>query len=593
MIITYQKQKSVFNEIELLLKDVPEEKKKIEFIKACKRYYNIPEDGKIDNDLSIFHHYLGTMAFAGIVTIDNDFYYFDGNTIQPIILLQDQKELGILETYLGETIENTSIKTIHMYRMLENKPRKLEFENEQMLTIFEEELKQKLPDSAFISFIDKQQKEINMFEIPKQIELVQNFPIREYEPNFFHHVLGGVKVKFIHLDGTCTFLHIPNTTPLLMQEDIELKKANLSVLKELINPDHFYLEDAIDADIVIMEENQHQERIIDFLMAYLPYTKDEKISERTANQELLHSFNLSSYTSILTYGQHVQQEVTQKLNELERKLIDSTEVERISVTLKRLDNTVEHTNENVKPRKEKNFFQKLFERKKDEAYDNSNLENQMQTIEQIKEELSISAQNILDSISNCKLVQNITLEYIEKLNRYIQVANNKLEEMKLQHSTNVETMNMLKRKIESLEISQVLAKQTYSQFSMLTKTKAHLFEKVCTATQLIPILTSQSILKRNIDSQNDILNLNQNMYQYTQDTITNNSNALKQTVHHTLSQKDSIEILKAVIESVDELAEATKNGLTPASNVSYLSIEPKNKERLEYNSANTQADILK
>ncbi len=52
------------------------------------------------------------------------------------------------------------------------------------------------------------------------------------------------------------------------------------------------------------------------------------------------------------------------------------------------------------------------------------------------------------------------------------------------------------------------------------------------------------------------------MYQYAQDTIMNNTNSLKETVERTLNGEDSMEILKSVIKSVDEIAQATKNGLT-------------------------------
>ena len=51
------------------------------------------------------------------------------------------------------------------------------------------------------------------------------------------------------------------------------------------------------------------------------------------------------------------------------------------------------------------------------------------------------------------------------------------------------------------------------------------------------------------------------MYQYAQNTILSNATTLKETTEHTLRGEDSIEILKSVIKSVDEIAKATKNGL--------------------------------
>lgn len=347
------------------------------------------------------------------------------------------------------------------------------------------------------------------------------------------------------------------------------------MLKQLIGDKYFYLEGATDADIVIMEDEKQETKLIDILMAYLPCTKELTIISKTAKQALRESFNLDNYTSILTYGIHIQQEVTERLDELRKKMTDSLEVERVSHTLKRLDGIVENKGEIPKEEKKKGFFQGLFRRKKQEEH-NNDAEKQEQTIEQIKDELKSSAANIMDSISNCKLVQNVTMDYIEKLDRYIQVAKDKLEELKFQKGTDKEQIEMLKRKVESLEISEVLAKQTFMQFELLTKTKANLFEKVCTATQLIPILVSQSILRINIDSQNDILDVNSDMYQYAQSTIMDNANTLKETAERTLSGEDSVEMLRSVIKSVDEIAKATKNGLTSVEGTPNLCIEMSN-----------------
>ncbi len=585
---TFERQKNVFAEIEMLLKDLPEEEKKIEYVKACKKYYNIPKNGKIDKESKIYNAYIGTLAFMGIVCVEDDFYYYDGNAIQPVmeknpqILLQDEKqEVGILESYLGEEIQISSNKIVNMYRLLENKPRRLEFENEQILAIFNEELKQKLPDSMFFSFADRKGKIVNMFEVPKQIDTIEAFTKKEFEEGSFNYLFGGIRIKFISQDGNYTFLHIPNEVKQgngvgqLNEEDIQLRKRNINTLKEIINDEHFYLEQATDADIVVMEDESQEERLINFLMSYLPCEKEEIITNKTAKQELMESFNLSSYAAILTYGQHIQQEVTERLEELRKRITDSFEVEKVSCALKRLDGIVEKRGETIKEEKKKGFLQSLFRRKEEEK-DNSDSKEQVQTIEQIKEELKTSAENIITSISNCKLVQNVTIDYTEKLDRYIQVAKYKLEELKSQNGTDKEQIEMLERKVQSLEISKVLAKQTCMQFELLAKTKANLFEKVCTATQLIPILASQSILKFNIDSQNDILDLNQDMYQYAQNTIINNANTLKETAERTLSGEDSIEILKSVIKSVDEIAKATKNGLTSVGGTSSLYIESDN-----------------
>lgn len=576
----YNKKKEIFKQIEKLLQDLPEEQKNIEYIKACKKYYNIPENGRIDKESKIYSAYIGTLAFRGIVCIEDDFYYYDGNEIQPIIeknpqiLLQDEKrQTGILELYLGEEIKASSNKIINMYRMLEDKPRKLEFEDQKILDIFCEELREKLPESMFISFMDREGKTINMIELPKQIDIANGFPKKEFEMNLFKFSFGGVRIKFINQDGKIIFLNIPNEITPLNEESIELRKKNIATIKELINDEHFYLEQATDADIVIMEDEAQEEKLISFLTAYLPCKREEIISDKTAKQELMESFNLSNYTAILTYGQHIQQEVTERLDELRKKMTDSSEVDRVSSTLKRLNGVVEGKEEVSKPEKKKGFFQSLFRRKKEEEeYDNSDAEKQSQTIEQIKEELKASAANIIDSISNCKLVQNITRDYGEKLGRYIQVAKDKLEELKLCEA-NRDQIEMLERKIQSLEVSKVLAQQTNMQFDLVAKTKANLFEKVCTATQLIPILTSQSILRLNLDSQNDILELNENMYKYTQNTIISNANTLKETTERTLSGEDSIEILRSVIKSVDEIAKATKKGLTSVESTSNLSIE--------------------
>lgn len=579
----FEKQIKVVREIEklLLLQDLPEAEKNVEYIKACKKYYNIPENGKMDKESKIYGAYIGTLAFRGIVCIEDDFYYYDGNQIQPIIerdpqiLLQDEKqEVGILESYLGEKVQISSNKIINMYRILEDRPRRLEFENQNILDVFCGELKEKLPDSMFVSFMDKEGKTINMVELPRQIDMVKRFPRREFEMDLFKFAFGGIKIKLIHQDGKTTFLYIPNEITPLNEESIELRKKNITILKELINDEHFYLEQATDADIVIMEDEVQEEKLITFLTSYLPCEREEIVANKTAKQELMESFNLSNYTTILTYGQHIQEEVTEKLDELRKKMTDSSEIDKVSSALKRLNGIIEGKVEVSKQEKKEGFFQGLFRRKKDqEKYDNSDAEKQAQTIEQIKEELRTSAANIIDSISNCKLVQNITRDYGEKLGRYIQVAKDKLEELKLQKGVSNEQIEMLERKIQSLEISKVLAQQTHMQFDLVAKTKANLFEKVCTATQLIPILASQSILRLNMDSQNDILELNQSMYQYAQNTIISNANTLKETTERTLNGEDSIEILKSVIKSVDEIAKATKNGLTSVEGSSNLRIE--------------------
>ena len=564
-----------------MLQDLPEAEKNLQYIKACKKYYNIPENGRIDKESKIYGAYIGTLAFRGIVCIEDDFYYYDGNEIQPIvernpqILLQDEKQqIGVLELYLGEEIKASSNKIINMYRMLEDKPRRLEFENQKILDIFCEELREKLPESMFISFIDREGKTINMIELPKQIDIANGFPKKEFENDLFKFSFGGVRIKFIDQDGKIVFLNIPNEITPLNEESIELRKRNIAILKELINDEHFYLEQATDADIVIMEDKMQEEKLISFLTTNLPCKIEEIVSSKTAKQELMESFNLNNYTAILTYGQHIQEEVTERLDELRKKMTDSSEVDKVSTTLKRLNGIVEVKEEVSKPEKKKGFFQGLFRRKKEEkVYDNSNAEGQAQTIEQIKEELKASAASIIDSISNCKLVQNITRDYGEKLGRYIQVAKDKLEELKLQRGTSNEQIEMLERKIQSLEVSKLLAQQTYMQFDLVAKTKANLFEKVCTATQLIPILASQSILRLNLDEQNDILELNKNMYQYAQNTILSNATTLKETTEHTLRGEDSIEILKSVIKSVDEIAKATKNGLISVDGSSNLCIE--------------------
>lgn len=579
----FTKQLNIAREIEkiLILQDLPEEQKNIEYIKACKKYYNIPENGRIDKESKIYSAYIGTLAFRGIVCIEDDFYYYDGNEIQPIIegnpqiLLQDEnQQTGILELYLGEEINASSNKIINMYRMLEEKPRRLEFEDQKILDIFCEELREKLPESMFVSFMDREGKTINMIELPKQIDIANGFPKKEFEMDLFKFSFGGVRIKFINQDGKIVFLNIPNEITPLNEESIELRKRNIATIKELINDEHFYLEQATDADIVIMEDEAQEEKLISFLTRYLPCKREKIISNKTAKQELMESFNLSDYTAILTYGQHIQQEVTERLDELRKKMTDLSEVDRVSSTLKRLNGVVEGKEEVFKPEKKRAFFQGLFRRKKEEEeYDNSDAEKQAQTIEQIKEELKASAASIIDSISNCKLVQNITRDYGEKLCRYIQVAKDKLEELKSQKGSSNEQIEMLERKIQSLEVSKVLAQQTNMQFDLVAKTKANLFEKVCTATQLIPILTSQSILRLNLDSQNDILELNENMYKYTQNTIICNANTLKETTERILNGKDSIEILRSVIKSVDEIAKATKNGLTSVEGTSNLSIE--------------------
>ncbi len=488
----FEKRKSVFSEIHMLISNLPEEQRRIEYIKACKKYYKIPENGNIDKESKIYNAYIGTLAFAGIVCIEDDFYYYDGNEIQPIIekdpniLLQDkEKEVGILETYLGEEIKNSSNKIVNMYRMLENEPRRLDFDDEYVLNMFNEELKQKLQNSIFFTFTNRSGKEINMFELPKQIDMVKKIPKREYDYSLFDKAFGGIKIKLINPDGTCIFLNIPNKATHWVEEDIELRKRNITALKEMISDEYFYLEGATDADIVIMEDEIQEEKLINLFTAYLPYKKEEIIARKTAKEELIASFNLDNYTSILTYGTHIQQEVTEKLDELIKKITDSSEVEKVSYALKRLEGATQRKEEVNKTVKKKGFFQNLFRRKSDEKeeYDNSDSEKQMQTIEQIKEDLKVSAENIIDSISNCKLVQNIIMDYIGKLDRYIQVAGDKLEEMREQENVNKEQMEMLEKKAESLKISRVIAKQTCMQFSLLSKTKANLFEKVCTATR--------------------------------------------------------------------------------------------------------------
>lgn len=596
----FNKQRSVFQEIEKLLEGVPEEEKKAEYIKACKKYYNIPENGKIDKKSNIYNAYIGTLAFMGIVCIEDDFYYYDGNEIQPImeknpqILLQDEKQqTSIVELYLGEDIQSTSNKIMNIYRMLEDKPRRLEFENQKILDTFCEELREKLPESAFVYFADRERKEISIIELPKQIYIANGFPKKEFEMDRFKFSFGGIRIKFINQDGGTFFLHIPNEITQLNEENIELKKRNISTLRELINDEYFYLEQATDADIVIMGDEIQEKNLINFLSTYLPCKKEEIVTNKSSKQELMESFNLNSYASILTYGQHIQQEVTERLDELRKKMTDSSDVEKVSLTLKNLDSIVEGEVEEKRTDTKRGFFQRLFGKKDEEKYDNSNSEKQMQTIEQIKEELRISASDIIDSISNCKLVQNITMDYSKKLDRYIQVAKDKLEELKTQKEASKEQIEMLQRKLQSLEISKVLAQQTCMQFELVAKTKANLYEKVCTATQLIPILASQSILRLNLDSQNDILELNQNMYQYAQDTIINNANTLKETVDRTLSEDDSIGILKSVIKSVDEIAKATRSGLTTTEQISNLHIgmsKPDNEDNKENETGLIQND---
>jgi len=570
----HAKKESAYKEIMMLIDNVPENEKHLAYIMACKKYYNNPE--KNNNSLTnVFNAYIGTLALMGIVNIDNDFYYCEGNNIVPImeedptILLQDkEKSVSILDSYLETAEVPVAYKKAHVYRTDANEPKTLDFKDDNMLSMFVNGLKHRLPDSLFFEFTPKVGSDVYIFELPKQLVLSNKLPNRKFDKDTFSNLLGNIKIKFIKEDGSSTFINIPNLEDNQLVENVENKNRNIVTIKNLIGEEFFYLEDATDSDIVISNTDNKIDSFITFLTSHLPHEKIETSLEKVGSmQAISNSFNLNSYTSILRYGYHLQQEVTEQLNAL-KSAMGNGQAERISSTLKRLDSVVNpaprtNTLEIVPVNNKRGFFSSLFriataEPESSSQYDNTNSETQEDTIETIKEDLKSSAEIIMNGISTSKLTQDILNDYANKLRTYIDVAKHKLESCINDGDTDKEQIRMLEDKIQSLEISELLSKGTSGQFEILVKNNARLFERVCQATQLIPVLTSQSILRSTIDSQNQILATNTDMYSYTQYTLISNANALKNTTEATENQENPAKMLKAVIDSVDEIAKSTK-----------------------------------
>jgi len=566
----HTKKDSVHKEIMMLIDNVPEDEKRLAYITACKKYYNSPKPD-VSNHTNTFNAYIGTLALMGIVNIDDDFYYCDiDNNIVPIIetdptiLLQDDtKSVSIVDSYLENPDANVH-KRVHVYRMDTDEPKTLDLKNNNMLSMFIDGLKHRLPESLFFEFASKRGADVYVFELPKQLDLLDKMPSREFDKNTFANLLGNIKIKFVKEDGSSTFINIPNSRENQLGVNVEHKNKNLSTLKKLIGEEFFYLEDATDSDIVISNSNNKIDSFITFLTSHLPHEGMETGLEKAGSmQAISNSFNLNSYTSILRYGYPLQQEITEKLETL-KSAMGNGQAERISNTLKRLDSAVNpaprtNTLEIAPVNNKRGFFSSLFRRAEAPLqYNNSNTETQVDTIETIKEDLKSSAEIIMNGISTSKLTQDILNDYANKLRTYIDVAKHKLESCINNGNADKEQIRMLEDKIQSLEISELLSKGTSGQFEILVKNNARLFERVCQATQLIPVLTSQSILRSTIDSQNQILASNKDMYSYAQDTLISNANALKDTTEATESQENPTKMLKAVIESVDEIAKSTK-----------------------------------